>query len=44
LEVREVAAVLAYMGRLDPRSIRTDPGEARDQLAQWHELLLLHST
>jgi len=36
---REIAALLAYMGRLDPRTIRTDQGEARDQLAQWHELL-----
>ncbi|MFI9580424.1 hypothetical protein ACIHCQ_00895 [Streptomyces sp. NPDC052236] len=39
MERREVAAVLAYTGRLDPRTIRTAPGEARDQLAQWHELL-----
>lgn len=39
MERREVAAVLAYIGRLDPRSVRTAPGEARDQLAQWHELL-----
>ncbi|WP_327415284.1 zinc finger domain-containing protein [Streptomyces sp. NBC_01233] len=39
MERREVAAVLAYIGRLDSRTIRTDPGEARDQLAQWHELL-----
>nr|WP_237498669.1 MULTISPECIES: hypothetical protein [unclassified Streptomyces] len=30
---------MAYIGRLDPRTIRTDQGEARDQLAQWHELL-----
>jgi hypothetical protein len=36
---RETAALLAYIGRLDPRTIRTDQGEARDQLAQWHELL-----
>ncbi|WP_326731867.1 hypothetical protein [Streptomyces phaeochromogenes] len=36
---REVAAVLAYLGRLDPRTMRTDTGEARDQIAQWHELL-----
>lgn len=36
---REVAAVLAYLGRLDPRTMRTDAGEARDQIAQWHELL-----
>ncbi|MEU6285661.1 hypothetical protein [Streptomyces sp. NPDC047028] len=39
MERSEVAAVLAYIGRLDPRSIRTGTGEARDQLAQWHELL-----
>lgn len=39
MERREVAAVLAYIGRLDPRTIRTDTGEARDQIAQWHELL-----
>ncbi|MFF9321660.1 hypothetical protein ACF1BP_35475 [Streptomyces sp. NPDC014735] len=39
MERREVAAVLAYIGRLDPRTIRTASGEARDQLAQWHELL-----
>jgi hypothetical protein len=39
LERREVAAVLAYIGRLDPRTIRTDTSEARDQIAQWHELL-----
>ncbi|MEU5833067.1 hypothetical protein ABZ820_05160 [Streptomyces diacarni] len=36
---RETAALLAYVGRLDPRTIRTDQGEARDQLAQWHDLL-----
>ncbi|MFK0180028.1 hypothetical protein ACIQVR_29105 [Streptomyces xanthochromogenes] len=36
---QEVAALLAYMGRLDPRSVRTDRAEARDQLAQWAELL-----
>ncbi|MER5218117.1 hypothetical protein ABT063_48395 [Streptomyces sp. NPDC002838] len=35
----EVGALLAYLGRLDPRLIRTDKGEARDQIAQWHELL-----
>ncbi|MFF8481932.1 zinc finger domain-containing protein [Streptomyces antibioticus] len=39
MDRRETAALLAYVGRLDPRTIRTDPGEARDQLAQWHELL-----
>ncbi|MFD7517503.1 hypothetical protein ACFV85_22180 [Streptomyces niveus] len=35
----EIAALLAFIGRLDPRTIRTDKGEARDQIAQWHELL-----
>ncbi|MEU1630683.1 hypothetical protein ABZ746_36490 [Streptomyces sp. NPDC020096] len=35
----EVGALLAYLGRLDPRLIRVDTGEARDQIAQWHELL-----
>ncbi|MER7312673.1 zinc finger domain-containing protein [Streptomyces halstedii] len=39
MERRETAALLAYIGRLDPRTIRTDQGEARDQLDQWHELL-----
>ncbi|MFD9070086.1 zinc finger domain-containing protein [Streptomyces lasiicapitis] len=39
MEPREIAAALAYIGRLDPRTIRTDPSEARDQIAQWHELL-----
>ncbi|MGX4693778.1 zinc finger domain-containing protein [Streptomyces sp. JNUCC 63] len=39
MDRREIAALLAYIGRLDPRTIRTDQGEARDQLAQWHELL-----
>ncbi|MCZ4123657.1 zinc finger domain-containing protein [Streptomyces sp. H39-S7] len=39
MDRREIAALLAYIGRLDPRTSRTDPGEARDQLAQWHELL-----
>ncbi|MGZ2358504.1 hypothetical protein LRE75_17670 [Streptomyces sp. 372A] len=39
MDRREVAAVIAYVGRLDPRTIRTDAGEARDQLATWHELL-----
>ncbi|MFJ9901161.1 hypothetical protein ACIQPR_48465 [Streptomyces sp. NPDC091280] len=39
MDRREIAALLAYIGRLDPRTIRTDRGEARDQLAQWHELL-----
>lgn len=36
---REIASLLAYLGRLDPRLIRTDTGEARDQIDQWHELL-----
>ncbi|MGW2822153.1 zinc finger domain-containing protein [Streptomyces sp. NPDC001443] len=39
MDRRETAALLAYIGRLDPRTIRTDPGELRDQLGQWHELL-----
>ncbi|MFB8128604.1 zinc finger domain-containing protein [Streptomyces mirabilis] len=39
MDRRETAALLAYIGRLDPRTIRTGQGEARDQLAQWHELL-----
>ncbi|MFC8661944.1 hypothetical protein [Streptomyces sp. NPDC057199] len=39
MDRRETAALLAYIGRLDPRTIRTEQGEARDQLAQWHELL-----
>ncbi|AUH40490.1 zinc finger domain-containing protein [Streptomyces sp. CMB-StM0423] len=39
MDRRETAALLAYIGRLDPRTIRTDPNEAGDQLAQWHELL-----
>ncbi|MFJ6752220.1 hypothetical protein ACIQNI_29160 [Streptomyces sp. NPDC091266] len=39
MDRREIAALLAYIGRLDPRTIRTDQGEARDQLATWHELL-----
>ncbi|WP_030742597.1 hypothetical protein [Streptomyces sp. NRRL F-5135] len=39
MDRREVAALLAYIGRLDPRTTRTDPGEAGEQLAQWHELL-----
>lgn len=39
MDRREVAAVLAYIGRLDPRTVRTGTGEARDQIAQWQELL-----
>ncbi|MCX5395591.1 hypothetical protein [Streptomyces sp. NBC_00102] len=39
MDRREIAALLAYIGKLDLRTIRTDTGEARDQLAQWHELL-----
>jgi hypothetical protein len=39
LDRREVAAVLAYIGRLDPRTARTGTDEARDQIVQWHELL-----
>lgn len=39
MDRRKVAAVLVYVGRLDPRTIRTGTGEARDQIAQWQELL-----
>ncbi|MGQ4329283.1 zinc finger domain-containing protein [Streptomyces hayashii] len=39
MDRREVAAVLAYIGRLDPRTIPAGTGEARDQIAQWQELL-----
>ncbi|MCX2969419.1 MULTISPECIES: zinc finger domain-containing protein [Streptomyces] len=39
MDRRETAALLAYIGRLDPRLIRTTEREAADQLAQWHELL-----
>jgi hypothetical protein len=39
LDRREVAAVLAYIGRLDPRTIRNGTSETRDQIAQWQELL-----
>lgn len=39
MDRRETAALLAYVGRLDPRLIRTEEREAGDQLAQWYELL-----
>jgi hypothetical protein len=39
LDRREVATILAYIGRLDPRTARTGTGDARDQIAQWQELL-----
>ncbi|MFJ4975475.1 hypothetical protein ACIP6X_09065 [Streptomyces coeruleorubidus] len=39
MDSHEVAAVLAYTGRLDPRTIRTGTGEAQDQIGQWQELL-----
>ncbi|MGY5079314.1 zinc finger domain-containing protein [Streptomyces nigrescens] len=39
MDRREIAALLAYIGRLDPRTTRTDQAEARDQIATWHELL-----
>ncbi|MCE7081722.1 hypothetical protein [Streptomyces sp. ST2-7A] len=39
MDRRESAALLAYIGRLDPRTIRTDPAEVREQLDRWHELL-----
>lgn len=35
----EIGALLAYIGRLDPRLVRTDEDEAGDQISQWHELL-----
>ena len=42
MDRHEVAAVLAYIGRLDPRTVRTvrtGTGDARDQIAQWQDLL-----
>ncbi|MFI5808904.1 hypothetical protein [Streptomyces sp. NPDC051561] len=39
MDRREIAGLLAYMGRVDPRTRRTDPGELRDQVDQWQELL-----
>ncbi|WP_181788327.1 hypothetical protein, partial [Streptomyces phytophilus] len=39
MDRRETAALLAYIGRLDPRTIRTDHNEVSDQLDTWHELL-----
>jgi hypothetical protein len=39
MDRREIAALLAYIGRLDPRLTRTNAGEAGDQLDQWDELL-----
>ncbi|MFF2922751.1 hypothetical protein ACFVTP_10160 [Streptomyces celluloflavus] len=39
MDRREIAGLLAYMGRLDPRTMRTDKNELRDQVDQWHELL-----
>ncbi|WP_406731287.1 hypothetical protein [Streptomyces sp. NBC_01794] len=39
MDRREAAAALAYIGRLDPRTIHTGTGDARDQIAQWQELL-----
>ncbi|MFD7013966.1 hypothetical protein [Streptomyces sp. NPDC059928] len=38
MDRRETAALLAYIGRLDPRTIRIER-EAHDQLDRWHELL-----
>ncbi|NYV72792.1 hypothetical protein HW445_00265, partial [Streptomyces sp. UH6] len=35
----EIGALLAYVGRLDPRLLRTDEHEAGDQIGQWYELL-----
>ncbi|MDQ1037662.1 hypothetical protein QFZ75_004078 [Streptomyces sp. V3I8] len=39
MDRREVAAVLAYIGRLAPRTVRTGTGDARNQIAQWQDLL-----
>ncbi|MGW4441991.1 zinc finger domain-containing protein [Streptomyces sp. NPDC004682] len=39
MDRREIAALLAYIGRLDPRLARADQGEVGEQLDQWHELL-----
>ncbi|MFD8611047.1 cell surface glycoprotein [Streptomyces sp. NPDC059631] len=36
---REVAALLAYVVKLDPRLTLEDPGAAADRLAQWCDLL-----
>ncbi|WP_129287537.1 hypothetical protein [Streptomyces sp. GZWMJZ-114] len=36
---REIAALLAYIGRLDPRLARSDQAEAGAQIDQWQELL-----
>ncbi|GLW53950.1 zinc finger domain-containing protein [Kitasatospora phosalacinea] len=35
----ECAALLAYVGRLDPRAAQLDPAEAAGQLSTWCELL-----
>ncbi|MEV7169897.1 hypothetical protein AB0O18_09400 [Streptomyces sp. NPDC093224] len=39
MDRREIAALLAYIGCLDPRTTHTDTGTALDRIAQWHELL-----
>ncbi|MEU6825586.1 hypothetical protein ABZ921_33655 [Streptomyces atriruber] len=39
MDRREVAAALAYTGRLDSRTPLADPAEVRERVAQWHELL-----
>ncbi|MEU6756371.1 hypothetical protein [Streptomyces sp. NPDC046685] len=39
MDRREIAALLAYIGHLDPRTAHTDSSTARDQIAQWYELL-----
>ncbi len=39
MDRREIAGLLAYVGRLDPRTMRTTTEELKDQIAQWHELL-----
>ncbi|MCA1222290.1 zinc finger domain-containing protein [Streptomyces sp. 8L] len=39
MDRREIAALLAYIGRLDPRTSLTDENEARDQVNRWQHLL-----
>ncbi|MGW3397323.1 zinc finger domain-containing protein [Streptomyces hydrogenans] len=35
----EIAVLLAYIGKLDPRTAHSDANEARDEISRWHELL-----
>ncbi|MBP5935380.1 hypothetical protein [Streptomyces acidiscabies] len=39
MDRREVAALLAYIGRLDPRTVVTDEDEVCEQVDRWEELL-----